>query len=84
MDFISTPEVIEYLQIGDEGVTHNKLDDGSVEIIAATGDAIQNSGFNIDYTITCNGLHLTDEEMTASAPPSRFIFIPEVPSYRQR
>lgn len=64
LDFISTPEVIEYLQIGDEGVTHNKLDDGSVEIIAATGDAIQNSGFNIDYTITCNGLHLTDEEMT--------------------
>lgn len=64
LDFISTPEVIEYLQIGDEGVTHNKLDDGAAEIIAATGDDIQNSGFNIDYTITCNGLHLTDEEMT--------------------
>ncbi|MBO5055614.1 MAG: extracellular solute-binding protein [Lachnospiraceae bacterium] len=64
LDFISSPEVIEYLQIGDEGVTHNKLDDGAVEIVAATGDDIQNSGFNIDYTITCNGLHLTDEEMT--------------------
>lgn len=64
LDFISSPEVIEYLQIGDEGVTHNKLDDGAVEIVAATGDAIQNSGFNIDYTITCNGLHLTDEDVT--------------------
>ena len=64
LDFISSPEVIEYLQIGDEGVTHNKLEDGAVEIIAATGDDIQNSGFNIDYTITCNGLHLTDEELT--------------------
>lgn len=64
LDFISTPEVIEYLQIGDEGVTHNVLEDGAVEIIAATGDAIQNSGFNIDYTITCNGMKLTDKEKT--------------------
>lgn len=64
LDFISSPEVIEYLQIGEEGVTHNKLEDGAVEIIAATGDDIQNSGFNLDYTITCNGLHLVDEELT--------------------
>ncbi len=67
LDFISTPEVIEYLQIGDEGVTHNVLDDGGVEIIAATGDDIQNSGFNIDYTITCNGMNLTDAEKTAKS-----------------
>ncbi len=64
LDFISAPETIEYLQIGDEGVTHNVLDDGAVEVIAATGDDIQNSGFNIDYTITCNGLKLTDPEVT--------------------
>lgn len=64
LDFISSPDVIEYLQIGQEGVTHNKLDGGVVEIIAATGDDIQNSGFNIDYTITCNGLHLTDDDLT--------------------
>ena len=64
LDFISTPEVIEYLQVGEEGVTHTVLDDGSYEIIAATGDNIQNSGMNIDYTITCNGLHLTSEELT--------------------
>lgn len=64
LDFISSPEVIQYLQIGEEGVTHNKLEDGTIEIQAATGDDIQNSGFNIDYTITCNGLHLMDDELT--------------------
>lgn len=64
LDWISDPEHIEYLQIGDEGVTHNKLSDGAVETIAATGDAIQNSGMNIDYTITCNGLKLVDAQQT--------------------
>lgn len=64
LDWISDPEHIEYLQIGDEGVTHNKLEGGAVEIVAATGEAIQNSGFNIDYTMTCNGLKLQDEELT--------------------
>ncbi|MCM1263114.1 MAG: extracellular solute-binding protein [Butyrivibrio sp.] len=67
LDFISMPETIEYLQIGDEGVTHNKLDDGAIEIIAATGDDIQNSGMNIDYTITCNGLNLVDPDVTAKS-----------------
>ena len=65
LDWLSVPEHLEYLQIGDEGVTHEKLESGAVKIIAATGDAIQNSGFNIDYTLTCNGLHLVDDEKTA-------------------
>ncbi|MCR5100066.1 MAG: extracellular solute-binding protein [Butyrivibrio sp.] len=64
LDFISDPETIQYLQIGDEGVTHTVADNGAIQIIAAEGDAIQNSGMNIDYTITCNGLHLTDDELT--------------------
>ena len=64
LDFITSPEVIQYLQIGDEGVTHKVLDDGAYEIIAATGDPIMNSANNIDMTITCNGLHLMDEEVT--------------------
>lgn len=67
LDWISDPEHIEYLQIGDEGVTHNVLADGAVETIAATGDAIQNSGMNIDYTITCNGLKLADAEKTVKS-----------------
>ncbi len=64
LDFISSPETIQYLQIGDEGVTHTVADNGAIQIQAATGDAIQNSGMNIDYTITCNGLHLVDPEIT--------------------
>jgi putative aldouronate transport system substrate-binding protein len=64
LDWISDPEHIQYLQIGDEGVTHNVLDDGAIEIIAAEGDAIMNSGQNIDYTITCNGLHFADDKLT--------------------
>lgn len=64
LDWISEPEHIEYLQIGDEGVTHNKLESGAIQTIAATGDAIQNSGMNIDYTITCNGLNFTSKELT--------------------
>ena len=65
LDFISKPETIKYLQAGDEGVTHEVLDSGAIQIIAATGDAIQNSGKNIDYTITCNGTYFGDEKLAA-------------------
>ena len=65
LDFISKPETIKFLQAGEEGVTHNVLDSGAIEIIAATGDAIQNSGKNIDYTITCNGVNFGDEKLAA-------------------
>lgn len=67
LDFISSPETIQYMQIGDEGINHNVLEDGAVEIVAATGNDIQNSGYNIDYTMTCNGLHLMDDELTAKS-----------------
>lgn len=63
LDFISKPENIKYLQAGEEGVTHNVLDSGAIQIIDATGDAIQNSGKNIDYTITCNGVNFGDEQL---------------------
>ena len=64
LDWISDPEHIEYLQIGEEGVTHKVLESGAIQTVAATGDAIMNSGMNIDYTITCNGLKLADPEKT--------------------
>lgn len=60
LDFISSPEVIAYLQMGDEGVTHKKLEGGAIEILPATGAPVQNSGKNIDYTITCNGTYYGD------------------------
>ncbi len=67
LDWISDPEHIQYLQIGEEGVTHDTLDDGTIVTKASTGDTIQNSGFNIDMTITCNGLKLVDPEITAKS-----------------
>ncbi|WP_024866325.1 extracellular solute-binding protein [Butyrivibrio sp. FCS014] len=63
LDFISKPETIKYLQAGEEGVTHEVLDSGAIQIIAAEGDAIQNSGKNIDYTITCNGTYFGDQKL---------------------
>ncbi len=65
LDWISAPEHIQYLQIGDEGVTHNVLPDGAIETIAAEAPAIMNSGNNIDLTITCNGLNLVDPAITS-------------------
>ena len=81
LDFISTPETIQYLQIGDEGVTHNKLAGGGVAIIPATGNAIQNSGQNIDYTITCNGLNLMNADDTAKSAAYNYAGVD--PSYVQ-
>jgi putative aldouronate transport system substrate-binding protein len=65
LDFISSPEVLKYLQAGDEGVTHEVLESGAIQLIAATGDPIQNSGKNIDYTLTCNGTWYGDEKTAA-------------------
>ncbi|MBR3516518.1 MAG: extracellular solute-binding protein [Lachnospiraceae bacterium] len=67
LDWISDPEHIEYLQVGDEGVTHEKTADGAYTFMPATGDAIMNSGQNIDMTITCNGLHLSTDELTLAS-----------------
>lgn len=67
LDWISDPEHIQYLQIGDEGVTHDVLEDGAIAIKAAEGAAIMNSGQNIDMTITCNGLHLMDDALTTKS-----------------
>lgn len=81
LDWISDPEHIQYLQIGDEGVTHNKLEGGGVAIIPATGAAIQNSGQNIDYTITCNGLNLMNAEDTKKSAAYNYAGVD--PSYVQ-
>lgn len=67
LEYITSPEVIKYLQLGDEGVTHEVLDDGSYQMIAATGAPIMNSVNNIDMTITCNGLKLDNEDITVKS-----------------
>ncbi|MBR2942280.1 MAG: extracellular solute-binding protein, partial [Clostridia bacterium] len=64
LDFISSPEVVKYLQIGDEGINHEVMENGAIATKAAVAPDIQNSGMNIDYTITINGLNLFDTDLT--------------------
>ncbi len=64
LDWISKLENRMFLQIGEEGVTHEVMADGAVKTLAATGDKIMNSPNNIDYTITINGLDLGDADKT--------------------
>ena len=58
VNFISSADTIYYLQTGLEGTNYEVTEDGAIKILAATGDWIKNSGNNIDYTMTCNGLYL--------------------------
>ncbi len=67
LDFISKFETRKFLQIGESGVTNEPQPDGSVKMIAVKGEKIMNSGMNIDYTITINGLDLGDPEITAKS-----------------
>ena len=66
LDFISSPETIAFLQLGAEGETYNVVE-GGYEKIATTGDYLQNSLNNIDYTITVNGLYLGDATAVTTA-----------------
>ena len=60
VNFISNPETIKFLQTGLEGTNHELTEDGAYKTLAATGEWVMNSGMNIDYTITVNGLYLGD------------------------
>ena len=66
LDFISDPETIAFLQLGKEGESYNVVE-GGYEKLATTGDWLQNSLNNIDYTITVNGLYLGDATTVTTA-----------------
>ncbi len=63
LDWITDIEHKTFLQIGEEGETHVVLEDGAIQTIAATNEKIMNSQYNIDYTITNNGLDLGDLDL---------------------
>lgn len=65
LDWISKFENRKFLQIGEEGVTHEVMPDGAIKILSVQGEKIMNSVNNIDYTITINGLDLGDPGLTA-------------------
>ena len=61
-----TPEELARIVTRSAGILKIDIEpDGAIEIIAAEGDAIMNSGQNIDMTITCNGLHFKDDALTS-------------------
>lgn len=67
LDFMSDPETIKFLQMGVEGTNYEVLDDGSYKMLSvSSGESMQNSPQNLDYTITINGLDLGDDELTLS------------------
>ena len=65
LDWISNIENRRFLQIGEEGVTHEVMPDGAIRLTSATGEKIMNSPNNIDYTITINGLDLGNPDLNA-------------------
>ena len=67
VNFISDADTIYYLQTGLEGTNFVKHDDGAIEILPATGEWVKNSGNNIDYTMTCNGLYLGEATGASTA-----------------
>ncbi len=67
LDWLSTLANRKFLQIGEPGVTHELQADGSVKTIAAKGEKIMNSGFDIDYTIVINGLDLGKQDLNAKS-----------------
>jgi putative aldouronate transport system substrate-binding protein len=66
INWLSKFENRYYLQIGDEGVTH-ELVDGLPKMIPCTTEKIMNSAQNIDYTIMINGLDVGDPNKYAQA-----------------
>ena len=58
LDFISSPEVIKYLQLGKEGENHTVTEDGAYQLMGAEGEWMMPSVNNIDYTMTTNGLNI--------------------------
>lgn len=66
-----------FLQVGEEGVTHEMLD-GVPKIIPATGSQIMNSALNIDYTFVINGLDVGDAQKNLTALSNSYNVAPEL------
>lgn len=63
LDWISTFDNYHYLQVGENGINSEVQANGAVKTMAVQGEYIQNSGMNIDYTITLNGLKFEDKDL---------------------
>lgn len=75
IDWISDFDHRNFLQIGEEGVTHTRFEDGSVKSISSRDDKIMNSGNNIDYTITINGLDMGDPLKSSKSLANGYTYV---------
>jgi putative aldouronate transport system substrate-binding protein len=64
LDWVTRQDNLTFLQFGEEGVTHRKMNDGAIQTLAATGDKIMNAPNNIDYTLTINGIKMATMDLT--------------------
>jgi putative aldouronate transport system substrate-binding protein len=76
LDWITKQDNLAFLQLGEEGVTRRTLSDGAVQTLAATGDKIQNSPSNIDYTLTINGIKMATTDLTIKSMALAYTDIP--------
>ncbi|MBB6670835.1 extracellular solute-binding protein [Cohnella nanjingensis] len=67
LNWMSSPDVLFFLQYGEEGVNHKMDDNGIPEVINQAGDNMQTSYLNLDYTLVVNGVELGDPEKNIKA-----------------
>lgn len=77
LNWLSKFENRYFLQIGEEGVTHEMVD-GVPKLIAATNEKIMNSSQNIDYTIMINGLDVGDPSKQSQALAQSYTVDPQL------
>lgn len=77
INWLSKFENRYFLQVGEEGVTHDIVD-GVPKLKPAEGEKIMNSAQNIDYTIMINGLDVGDEAKNAKALANAYTVEPEL------
>ncbi len=66
-----------FLQVGEEGVTHDIVN-GVPKVKAAEGEKIMNSSQNIDYTFMINGLDVGDPEKYSQALANSYTVDPQL------
>ncbi|WP_199615067.1 extracellular solute-binding protein [Paenibacillus alkalitolerans] len=77
LNWMSSPEVLFFLQYGEEGVNH-KMVNGIPQVINQTGDNMHTVYLNLDYTLVVNGPELGDPEKNIKALASVFPGLEEV------
>jgi putative aldouronate transport system substrate-binding protein len=77
LNWLSRYENYHFLQFGTQGINH-RVENGFEYPEAATGPWIQNSGVNVDYTMTVNGYAMKTTEQLGQVLAASYPGIPAV------